>query len=75
MTRPRGEARTWARIAVLGLTLALAGLAAIGIGASPASAAPGPVAPDFSGHIIGGADVSIDTYHGKPLVLLFWGSW
>jgi len=45
-------------------------------GGSPAFAVPpGAAAPDFSGTTIDGQPVSLDSYHGKPLVLLFWGSW
>ncbi len=34
-----------------------------------------PVVPDFSGTTLAGARASLATYHGKVLVLNFWGSW
>lgn len=63
--------------AVVGLmvTLALGAMMFLS-GVSPAFALPpGAAAPDFSGTTIDGRPVSLDSYHGKPLVLLFWGSW
>jgi cytochrome c biogenesis protein CcmG/thiol:disulfide interchange protein DsbE len=46
-------------------------------GGAPAYAAPeeGGPAPAFSGTTIDGQSVSLETFSGKPLVLLFWGSW
>jgi hypothetical protein len=32
-------------------------------------------APAFGGTTIGGAPVSLESYRGKPLVLIFWASW
>jgi AhpC/TSA family len=32
-------------------------------------------APVFSGKTLGGAPVSLESYRGKPLVLIFWASW
>ena len=45
------------------------------------SAAVGPVqsapvrAPDFHLTLLGGGAVSLSTFKGKPLVLLFWAPW
>jgi hypothetical protein len=60
-------------LAILGLALGIAGVWAH---ASAALANPdGSPAPSFSGTTIDGDPVALDSYHGKPLVLLFWGSW
>ena len=32
-------------------------------------------APLFSGKTIAGSPVSLESYRGKPLVLIFWASW
>jgi cytochrome oxidase Cu insertion factor (SCO1/SenC/PrrC family) len=32
-------------------------------------------AADFSGTTLDGQDVSLASFAGKPLVLVFWGSW
>ncbi|MCL4368294.1 MAG: redoxin domain-containing protein [Actinobacteria bacterium] len=32
-------------------------------------------APAFGGQTLGGAPVSLASYRGKPLVLVFWASW
>ena len=58
-------------VLLLGLLLGV-----MAVWASPALANPdGSAAPSFSGTTIDGKVVSLDSYHGKPLVLLFWGSW
>ena len=60
-------------LALLGLAI---GLATLLVCAGSASAEPDIWrAADFSGETLDGDAVSLDTYHGKPLVLLFWGSW
>ena len=63
------------RVGVLVLALVL-GSAAAWLGGPTALANPdGSAAPSISGTTIDGQSVSLATYHGKPLVLLFWGSW
>jgi cytochrome oxidase Cu insertion factor (SCO1/SenC/PrrC family) len=64
-------------VAVLALSL-LAVACMLWFGAPPARAYTfyvGDPAPAFSGTTIDGQTVTLETYHGKPLVLLFWGSW
>ena len=39
-----------------------------------AAAAPRP-APDFSGTTLDGTPVSLASFKGKPLLLVFWASW
>ena len=43
----------------------------------PSSAGPASrsVAPDFDGTTLAGTEVSLESYRGKPLVLIFWASW
>ena len=70
--RSRGGA-VRAGLAILALAL---GTAVLWACASAALANPdGSPAPSFSGTTIDGDAVALDSYHGKPLVLLFWGSW
>ncbi len=33
------------------------------------------IIPAFSGTTYDGRTVSLDTYRGKPLILIFWASW
>jgi hypothetical protein len=75
MRRPRCARRLWTGFAVLCVGVLAAALAVLGTGAAPAAAAAAPAAPGFSGKTLTGAPVSLKAYHGKPLVLLFWGSW
>jgi cytochrome oxidase Cu insertion factor (SCO1/SenC/PrrC family) len=88
--RPREES-TMRRTAIATfLTLMLGGLLVAGCGSgnaevttdetsTPVPAATPPearaAAPDFSGTTIAGQPVSLEGYGGKPLVLVFWGSW
>jgi cytochrome oxidase Cu insertion factor (SCO1/SenC/PrrC family) len=60
-------------LAVLGLALGIMGLGTC-MWTAGADAA-GAAAPAFSGTTLDGNEVSLESYHGKPLVLLFWGSW
>gem|GEM_PF-2373467 len=32
-------------------------------------------APTFNGRILSGLDVSLQAFRGKPLALIFWGTW
>ncbi len=70
---------------VLGFVLLALALLAGGCGGSDGTAA-GPsgssvgadkrsAAPDFEGVTLQGTEVSLDSYAGKPLVLIFWASW
>jgi hypothetical protein len=34
-----------------------------------------PRAPNFNGLTLDGDAVSLQSYHGRPLVLIFWASW
>lgn len=44
--------------------------------AKPASAQAAPArAPDFRLPLLGGGSVSLDTFKGKPVILLFWAPW
>ncbi len=49
-------------------------LAAIS-GCGTANGSSGGSAAAFSGMTMGGQQVSLDSYKGKPLVLVFWASW
>jgi hypothetical protein len=61
----------WAVVALAaGLVLLLARVA---WGLEPGE--PGTVPPAFIGNTIDGTRVSTDSLRGKPLVLVFWGSW
>ena len=72
--RQVGKSRVFrAALAVLGLTVGIVGLWSFAWASTTEAA--GTAAPGFSGTTLDGAQVSLDTYHGKPLVLLFWGSW
>lgn len=35
----------------------------------------GKVAPDFAGQTLSGQEVSLSSYRGKPLFLIFWATW
>ena len=66
----------------MGMVLSMRAMIWLGaIGALVASAAVGPVqaapvrAPDFHLTLLGGGAVSLSTFKGKPLVLLFWAPW
>ena len=60
------------------LTLLLLGLVVCG---SFWALLPSPVAgarsraPDFSGAELDGTIVNLQSFHGEPLVLIFWASW
>jgi len=61
-----------------GLLMSVVGLAmlVLAIGAPTANAAsPGLPAYDFHGTTVGGQQVSLASYAGKPLVLVLWASW
>lgn len=71
-------------VVVLGFVLLAFALLAGGCGGSDdTAAAPGSsvgsdersAAPDFEGDTLQGTEVSLDSYAGKPLVLIFWASW
>jgi cytochrome oxidase Cu insertion factor (SCO1/SenC/PrrC family) len=54
----------------------VASLALAGCGsARKTSDATSYIIPAFSGTTYEGRTVSLDTYRGKPLVLIFWASW
>lgn len=44
-------------------------------GASASPAVADKSAPAFSGETLKGTPVSLESYRGKPLVLIFWASW
>jgi hypothetical protein len=44
-------------------------------GGSGAAGATGKAAPAFSGATMSGSPVSLQSYQGKPLALIFWASW
>lgn len=46
-----------------------------GAAASPGSVDSRKPAPDFSGVTMDGAEVSLAGFEGKPLVIVFWGTW
>jgi cytochrome oxidase Cu insertion factor (SCO1/SenC/PrrC family) len=46
-----------------------------GQGTAGAPAAANSPAPAFSGTTLAGAPVSLASYRGKPLILIFWASW
>jgi len=52
-------------------SLALAGCGS----AQKTSDATSYIIPAFSGTTYEGRTVSLDTYRGKPLILIFWASW
>jgi cytochrome oxidase Cu insertion factor (SCO1/SenC/PrrC family) len=58
-----------ASVLLMGVLLLVAGC-----GGSTASGASG-AAPAFSGTRFDGSQVSLDSFRGKPLVLIFWASW
>lgn len=55
--------------------LAIAALLVLGIRAFQQRGLPDGQAPELSGADLAGAEVSLDQYRGKPLVLLFFASW
>lgn len=72
-------------VVVLGFVLLASALLAGGCGGNDGTAA-GPsgssmasdkrsAAPDFEGDTLQGTAVSLGSYAGKPLVLIFWASW
>lgn len=73
MERRRTPGTLRAGLVLLGLAM---GLATLLVCVGSASAEPDVWrAADFSGETLDGDHVSLETYRGKPLVLLFWGSW
>lgn len=71
-------------VVVLGVLLAVALLAggcggSDGTSAASSGSSRGSVersaAPDFKGDTLQGTEVSLDSYAGKPLALIFWASW
>lgn len=46
-----------------------------GTGGSVSSAVADASAAAFSGQTLEGTQVSLESYRGKPLVLIFWASW
>ena len=44
-------------------------------GCGGANGSSGGSASAFSGMTMGGQQVSLDSYKGRPLVLVFWASW
>lgn len=42
---------------------------------SPTSGSERSPAPSFTGQTLSGFDVSLESFAGKPLVLIFWASW
>jgi cytochrome oxidase Cu insertion factor (SCO1/SenC/PrrC family) len=66
-----GHAKSQGQVA--GANAGVHPIAGQGTAGTPA-AATGP-APDFSGTTLAGAPVSLASYQGKPLILIFWASW
>ena len=65
-----GSARLWLVLVGLAVLLTLT------IGVPPAHAASvGQPGFDFHGTTIAGQEVSLSSYSGKPLILVFWASW
>ena len=63
-------------LAVAAVFLLGAALPVVGCGGSgDASAGSSGAAPAFSGTRLDGSQVSLDSFRGKPLVLVFWASW
>jgi len=44
-------------------------------GGSPVQLAPGQPAPNFVAHGLDGQAISLQEYHGRPVVLNFWATW
>jgi cytochrome oxidase Cu insertion factor (SCO1/SenC/PrrC family) len=42
---------------------------------SPSGSASRSAAADFAGATIDGEQVSLESYEGKPLALIFWATW
>lgn len=68
----RNSAAVLGAAVILGTLLVLATAALAGCGSSGGG---GDTAPDFSGATLGGDEVSLAAYRGKPLVLAFMASW
>lgn len=66
-----GHAGIAGAVVVTGIVLVLAAAVFSGCG----SDATGETAPAFSGVTLGGEEVSLSGYRGKPLVLAFMASW
>ena len=63
-------------LAVVAVFLLGAALLVMGCGGSgDASGGASGAAPAFSGTRLDGSQVSLDSFRGKPLVLIFWASW
>jgi hypothetical protein len=75
MRRPHRGRVLWKGLALLGVGILTAALVVLTAGVAPTAAAGAKAAPDFSGKTLTGDPVSLRAYHGRPLVLLFWGSW
>ncbi len=80
----RGSTSLMALLVVIGLLLGLAGIlgcggqdgaSGSGVTAAPSSVDTRKPAADFSGTTMDGADVSLAGFRGKPLVIVFWGTW
>lgn len=59
---------------LLGAVVLVAGCGGSSGAAAGAGGTTGP-APAFSGTRFDGTQVSLDSFRGKPLVLIFWASW
>ena len=60
--------------ALLVALVALAGCGGSG-GVSSGGGGAGAKAADFSGMTLDGQQVSLESFKGKPLALVFWASW
>ena len=75
MKRTHPRLRRTLPVFLIGFAIA-ASLALAGCGsARKTSDATSYIIPAFSGTTYEGRTVSLDTYRGKPLVLIFWASW
>jgi cytochrome oxidase Cu insertion factor (SCO1/SenC/PrrC family) len=70
-------------VLIAGLTLFVGVVSAAGCGsddppggpAATADPGSGVAASGFSGTTLDGEDVSLESFAGRPLVLVFWASW
>ena len=72
MRRPvKRSGDTAVAVALLAIAVVAAAFGAV----AARGATDGQTAPAFSGTTIDGQSVSLASYLGKPLVLVFWASW